>query len=68
MKAQPNAPTSGQASPTSLAGDGASAAVLEASPNAIVAVDAELRDPAHRGLRQALLTRWRGKLELASVG
>ena len=40
MKAQPNAPTSGQASPTSLAGDGASAAVLEASPNAIVAVDA----------------------------
>jgi ATP-dependent DNA helicase RecG len=35
---------------------------------AIVAVDAELRDPAHRGLRQALLTRWRGKLELASVG
>jgi len=35
---------------------------------AIVAVDTELRDPAHRGLRQALLTRWRGKLELASVG
>jgi ATP-dependent DNA helicase RecG len=35
---------------------------------AIVAADAELRDPAHRGLRQALLTRWRGKLDLASVG
>jgi ATP-dependent DNA helicase RecG len=35
---------------------------------AIVAVDPELRDPAHRGLRQALLTRWRGKLDLASVG
>ena len=35
---------------------------------AIVAADSDLRDPAHRGLRQALLTRWRGKLELASVG
>ncbi|HXU88960.1 MAG TPA: ATP-dependent DNA helicase RecG [Methylomirabilota bacterium] len=35
---------------------------------AIVAADAELRDPAHRGLRHALLTRWRGKLDLASVG
>jgi ATP-dependent DNA helicase RecG len=35
---------------------------------AIVAADAELRDPVHRGLRRALLTRWRGKLELASVG
>ena len=34
----------------------------------IVAADPELRDPTHRGLRQALLTRWRGKLELASVG
>jgi ATP-dependent DNA helicase RecG len=34
----------------------------------IVAADPELRDAAHRGLRQALLTRWRGKLELASVG
>jgi hypothetical protein len=34
----------------------------------IVAADPELRAPAHRGLRQALLTRWRGKLELASVG
>jgi ATP-dependent DNA helicase RecG len=35
---------------------------------AIVAADPELRDPAHRGLRQALLTRWRGKLDLATVG
>jgi ATP-dependent DNA helicase RecG len=34
----------------------------------IVAADPELRDPIHRGLRQALLTRWRGKLDLASVG
>jgi hypothetical protein len=33
-----------------------------------VAADPELRDPAHRGLRHALLTRWRGKLDLASVG
>jgi ATP-dependent DNA helicase RecG len=35
---------------------------------AIVASDPELRDPAHRGLRQRLLARWRGKLALASVG
>jgi ATP-dependent DNA helicase RecG len=35
---------------------------------AIVAADAELRAPEHRGLRQALLARWRGKLALASVG
>jgi len=34
----------------------------------IIAEDPELRQPAHRGLRQALLTRWRGKLDLASVG
>src|SRR3989454_5770422 len=34
----------------------------------IVAEDAELRQTVHRGLRQALLTRWRGKLDLASVG
>jgi ATP-dependent DNA helicase RecG len=35
---------------------------------AIVARDAELRDPAHRGLRGQLVQRWRGKLALASVG
>jgi ATP-dependent DNA helicase RecG len=35
---------------------------------AIVAADSELRAPEHRGLRQALLARWRGKLALASVG
>jgi ATP-dependent DNA helicase RecG len=35
---------------------------------AIVAADPELRDPAHRGLRDALLVRWRRKLGLATVG
>jgi ATP-dependent DNA helicase RecG len=35
---------------------------------AIIAVDPELREPIHRGLRAELLTRWRGKLALASVG
>jgi ATP-dependent DNA helicase RecG len=34
----------------------------------IVAGDPELRAVEHRGLRQALLARWRGKLALASVG
>jgi ATP-dependent DNA helicase RecG len=34
----------------------------------IIAGDPELRDPAHRGLREMLLSRWRGKLALASVG
>jgi len=34
----------------------------------IIAADPELRDPAHRGLREVLLARWRGKLALASVG
>ena len=34
----------------------------------IVAEDPELRAHVHRGLRQALLPRWRGKLDLASVG
>jgi ATP-dependent DNA helicase RecG len=35
---------------------------------AIVAADRDLRLPEHRGLRAALLSRWRGKLDLASVG
>ena len=35
---------------------------------AIVAADPELRAPEHRGLRQALLDRWRGRLALASAG
>jgi ATP-dependent DNA helicase RecG len=38
----------------------------EAAP--IVAADRELRAPAHRELRRHLLARWRGKLDLASVG
>jgi len=47
------------------------AAILEEArreAQTIVAEDPELHRPAHRGLRQALLTRWRGKLDLASVG
>jgi ATP-dependent DNA helicase RecG len=35
---------------------------------AIIAADAELRAPQHRELRRQLLARWRGKLDLASVG
>lgn len=35
---------------------------------ALVAADPDLRHPEHRALREALLTRWRGKLDLASVG
>jgi ATP-dependent DNA helicase RecG len=39
-----------------------------AQAQAIIAVDRDLRAPEHRGLRAALLSRWRGKLDLASVG
>ena len=35
---------------------------------AIVSADPELRGPEHRGLREGLLARWRGKLRLASAG
>ena len=35
---------------------------------AIVTADRELKLPAHRELRHQLLARWRGKLDLASVG
>ncbi|MBI2543818.1 MAG: ATP-dependent DNA helicase RecG [Candidatus Rokubacteria bacterium] len=35
---------------------------------ALVASDPDLRHPEHRALRGALLARWRGKLDLASVG
>jgi ATP-dependent DNA helicase RecG len=34
----------------------------------LVGADPDLRQPEHRSLRQALLARWRGKIELASVG
>jgi len=47
------------------------AAILEEArreAQTIIAEDPQLRQPAHGGLRQALLTRWRGKLDLASVG
>jgi ATP-dependent DNA helicase RecG len=47
------------------------AAILEEArqeARAIVASDPELRDPGHRGLREGLLHRWRGKIGLASVG
>src|SRR5262249_34123923 len=35
---------------------------------ALIARDPKLREPEHRALRAALLARWRGKLDLASVG
>src|SRR5881296_2823802 len=47
------------------------AAILEdarAEAQTIIASDPELKDPTHRGLREGLLQRWRGKLGLASVG
>jgi len=47
------------------------AAVLEearADAVAIVQRDEHLLEPEHRALRAALLTRWRGKLDLAGVG
>jgi ATP-dependent DNA helicase RecG len=47
------------------------AAILEEARRdalTIIAADPELRAPEHRGLRDALLARWRGKLALASVG
>jgi ATP-dependent DNA helicase RecG len=47
------------------------AAILEDArreATAIVGADPELRDPEHRGLRESLLARWRGKLRLASAG
>ncbi|HYE90712.1 MAG TPA: ATP-dependent DNA helicase RecG, partial [Terriglobales bacterium] len=34
----------------------------------IIAADGELRRPEHAELRRQLLARWRGKLDLASVG
>ncbi len=47
------------------------AAVLEEArveAQAIIAADPELRRPEHRGLREGLLQRWRGRIGLASVG
>src|SRR5256886_6854585 len=47
------------------------AAILEDArieAQGIIATDPELKDDAHRGLREGLLQRWRGKPGLASVG
>jgi len=47
------------------------AAILEEArqeAQAIIAADPELREPAHGALRASLLSRWRGKLALASAG
>jgi ATP-dependent DNA helicase RecG len=47
------------------------AAVLEEARRealALIGADPDLRQPAHQGLRRALLARWRGKLGLAGVG
>jgi hypothetical protein len=35
---------------------------------ALVHADPKLTAPEHRGLRGALLARWRGKLDLAGIG
>ncbi|MGH7390943.1 MAG: ATP-dependent DNA helicase RecG [Candidatus Rokuibacteriota bacterium] len=51
-----------------LVGDAPLLEEARAEAQRIVAADAELRDPAHRALRDGLLARWRGKLALASVG
>jgi len=48
--------------------DGALLEEARREAQAIIAADPDLRDPAHRGLREVLLARWRGKLALASVG
>ncbi len=48
--------------------DGALLEDARGQAQAIVAVDRDLRAPEHRGLRVELLSRWRGKLDLASVG
>src|SRR5262245_2967198 len=48
--------------------DGALLEEARGEAQRIIAVDAELREPAHRALRDGLLARWRGKLALASVG
>jgi ATP-dependent DNA helicase RecG len=47
------------------------AAVLEEARKeafALVAADPDLARPEHRALRAGVLARWRGKLDLASVG
>jgi ATP-dependent DNA helicase RecG len=48
--------------------DGAILDEARGAAQAIVAADPELRAAEHRGLREHLLMRWRGKLGLASAG
>jgi ATP-dependent DNA helicase RecG len=48
--------------------DGAMVEVARREAIGLVARDPALGQPAHRRLRAALLARWRGKLDLASVG
>jgi len=48
--------------------DGAVLEEARRDAQALIAADPDLRAPAHAGLRRALLARWRGKLDLASVG
>jgi ATP-dependent DNA helicase RecG len=48
--------------------DGAALEVARQDAVALVSRDPALRLPEHRALREALLARWRGRLDLASVG
>ena len=48
--------------------DGAALEEARQDALALLARDPDLRQPEHRPLRSALLARWRGKLDLASVG
>ncbi len=48
--------------------DGAALEEARQDALALLARDPDLRQPEHRALRAALLARWRGKLDLASVG
>jgi ATP-dependent DNA helicase RecG len=48
--------------------DGAALEEARREAFALIARDPKLREPEHRALRAALLARWRGKLDLASVG
>jgi ATP-dependent DNA helicase RecG len=51
-----------------LVRDGAALAAARKDALALVAQDPYLTRPEHRTLRAAVLSRWRGKLDLASVG
>jgi ATP-dependent DNA helicase RecG len=51
-----------------LVRDGAALEEARQDALALVARDPKLLEPEHRALRAALLARWRGKLDLASVG